>query len=61
VGFDVLFVLVERLLTPWARAGGRRRGRGPGNGDAPADPTGLTAPDEEWVALGRANAAEGLL
>lgn len=61
VGFDVLFVLVERLLTPWARAGGRRRGRGPGNGDAPADPRGLTAPDEEWVALGRANAAEGLL
>jgi osmoprotectant transport system permease protein len=60
VAFDVLFVVFERLLTPWARAGGPRRGDR-GAGDALADARARTAHDEKWTALGRSKAAEGLL
>jgi osmoprotectant transport system permease protein len=60
VAFDVLFVVVERLLTPWARAGGSRRGDR-GARAALADARARAAHDENWTALGRSTSAEGLL
>jgi osmoprotectant transport system permease protein len=63
IAFDVLFVAIERLITPWARAGrpagagragwGRRR-RGHG---APADTTARNKAAETWPATARAAGA----
>lgn len=58
VAFDVAFVLVERLLTPWARAHAPGTGA-PRGGAALADAMAGTARDEKWV--GAARASEGLL
>ncbi len=51
ITFDLLFVLVERLLTPWARAP-----RDEGQGDALADALARSTRDEELVALPRSGA-----
>ncbi|HEX6567536.1 MAG TPA: ABC transporter permease [Acidimicrobiales bacterium] len=50
VAFDLLFVLVERLLTPWARARTPRGDRGDGRntGDALARATTRTGEAEKW-------------
>ena len=53
ITFDLLFVLVERLLTPWARA---RTPRDEGQGDALADALARSTRDEELVALPRSGA-----
>lgn len=49
IALDVLFVLVERLLTPWTRA---RAPRGADTGDSPTA-SARTARGDAWRALGR--------
>ena len=54
IAFDLGFVLVERLLTPWARATAPvGRGRGRTRGDGAADVTARAAQTEKWATLGR--------
>jgi osmoprotectant transport system permease protein len=57
IAFDLLFVLVERLLTPWTRA---RVPRGQQAGDALADALARTTRDEKWTLGARNTAGSGL-
>lgn len=50
IAFDVMFVLFERLLTPWARA---RAPRDPGRDEALADASARLHRDTKWAGAAR--------
>lgn len=57
IAFDVMFVLAERLLTPWARAGGLRD---PGRDEAMVDASARLHRDTKWAGAARGAGEFGL-